>query len=289
MSNQTNAAVIAIAAAVAVGAGVFGLAAGWMMRTPEEKIVEVTRAPTAEEIAAAVPQEEKDELALAQIKVAELERESAEKEGRVRELEDRISRGAEAGAKLRAELERVKSELEETKAALAQAEEEKEELLVALKETTMQLERTEQELAVTKVQRDDAREDALFNRWNDFVKGAELEICDRGNRRKLGNCREAVTAALTTPERRDKFSHCIRSGQAAPSVVELQKGAELPDFAEMMDEEVKQVKGWFVNYCDPTLPERNDIPLANQRLPKATPTATAPVEPAPSAASSEEG
>ncbi|MEZ4318357.1 MAG: hypothetical protein R3F61_12675 [Myxococcota bacterium] len=275
MSNQGAVAGVGVAimAAIGVGALVLGFAGGWMIRTPEKQIVEVVRPPTAEEIAEAVPQEEKDELALAQIKVAELEREGAEKERKVAQLEARIARGAEVGAQLRAELEKVKAELEETKLALVQAEEEKEQLLVALKETTLQLEETEEELALTKVQRDDAREDALFNRWKDFLGTAQLEICDKGNRKRLGNCRESVTAALGTPERRDKFAHCIRSGQAQPSVTEQVKGVDLPEFAEMMDEEVKQVKGWFVDFCDPTLPERTDVPLATGRLPQTAPAA----------------
>ena len=178
----------------------------------------------------------------------------------------------------------MKAELEETKVALAQAEEEKEELLVALTETTELLEKTEEALAVTKVQRDDAREDALYNLWNDFLGSAQLDICDKGNRKRLGNCRETVLAALQTPERRDKFAHCVRSGQAQPAVSEQVKGEDLPEYAEMMNEDAKQVKGWFVDFCDPTLPERDDIPLAEGRLPKTAPagddepTATAPVE-----------
>jgi hypothetical protein len=279
MSNQTP---IAVAAALGVGiaAALLGFAGGWVLHSPETEVVEVTRAPTEAEIAAALEAREadQDELSLAQIRVAELERESAEKERRVNELESKIARGAEVGKALRAELEQVKAELEETKVALAQAEEEKEELLVQLKETTEMLEQTEEELAVTKVQRDNAREDALYNRWQDFLGDAQLEICDKGNRKRLGNCREAVLASLETPERRDAFAHCIRSGQAQPIVAERDKDVEMPEFASMLDEDVRQVKGWYIDLCDPTLPERDDIPLAIDRLP-ATATAEAPAEP----------
>ena len=240
-----------------------------MLHSPETEVVEVTRAPSEAEIAAALEAREadQDELSLAQIRVAELERESAEKERKVHELEARMARGAEVGKALRAELEQVKAELEETKVALAEAEEEKEELLVALKETTEMLEQTEEELEVTKVQRDNAREDALFNRWQDFLHSAQLEICDKGNRKRLGNCREAVMTSLGTPERRDAFAHCLRSGQAQPVVAELDKDVTLPEFASMLDEDTRQVRGWFVDMCDPTLPERNDIPLAIDHLP----------------------
>ena len=125
----------------------------------------------------------------------------------------------------------------------------------------------EEQLAERTQQRDAAREDALFNRWADFIKGAQLEICDKGNRKKLGNCRETVDAAINVDDRRDKFAHCIRSGQAQPAITELEKGVGLPDFAEMIDEDKKQTKGWMILFCDPTLPENTDAPLAEGRLP----------------------
>jgi len=270
MSDRNIAMPVALAALAGIGvlAGVLGFAGGYLSHSPEKEVVEVVRAPTAEELAALqVDSAEKDELSLAQIKVAELERESAVKERKVMELEARIAKGAEAGARLREELRQVKEELEQTQVALAQAEEEKEELLVALRETTLQLEATEAELVVTKVQRDDAREDALFNRWNDFVHSAQLEICDKGNRKRLGNCREAVMSTLASIERQNRFAHCVRSGQAQPTVAEVVKGEDLPEYAELIEENTKQVKGWFVDFCDPTLPERADNALATGRLP----------------------
>jgi hypothetical protein len=141
---------------------------------------------------------------------------------------------------------------------------------VALKDTQQELQATHEELVVTKVQRDTAREDALTNRWNAFLADAQLEICEKGNRKKLGNCREVVESTLLADVRRDRFAHCIRSGQAQPAVHELDKDALLPQFAQMIDEEQKQVKGWYVDYCDPTLPERADAPLAEQHLPATT-------------------
>ncbi len=81
-----------------------------------------------------------------------------------------------------------------------------------------------------------------------------------------GGCREAVQGTLMTNARRDKFAHCVRSGQAVPTVKELEKGVSLPDFSEMIDEEQKQTKGWYVMFCDPTLPEKtggflNEAPI----------------------------
>ena len=112
-----------------------------------------------------------------------------------------------------------------------------------------------------------AKEDALANKWYRFLNDAQLEVCERGNRKKLGRCRETVEATVGTVSRRDRFAHCVRSGQAIPTVHELEKKAVLPDFAVMIDEEQKQTKGWYVLWCDPTLPELDDGQLETDRLP----------------------
>jgi small-conductance mechanosensitive channel len=262
--------------ALAAGGGcavLAGFGAAWVLKGDTLVEVPVARAPTDAELeAACAPEVEpvQDELSQAQTRVAQLERESAEKEAKVNELEARIARGAEAGKALRAELAQVKAELAETQEALRVAEEEKEVLLAELTETKEVLAATEEALVVARDERDEAREDALYNRWTDFLKDSQLEICDKGNRKKLGNCREAVMETLAVDARRDAFAHCIRSGQAQPLVRELVKDAELPQFAQMIDEDTKQVKGWYVEMCDPTLPERTDAPLAEGRIPQSS-------------------
>jgi len=265
-------AAIAVLGAVGAVTTLVGFGAGWVLKSPEQ--VEVARAPTEAELDAACADEVapvEDELTEAQSRVAQLERETAEKEGKVRDLEARIARGAEVGKEMRAELERLKGELAETQEALRVAEEEKKVLLAELTETKVELEETQVALGEARTERDEAREDALYNRWTDFLKEAQLQICDKGNRKKLGNCREEVMAALAVDARRDAFAHCIRSGQAEPVVLELEKGQDLPAYAAMLDEDVRQVRGWYVEMCDPTLPERTDAPLAEGRIPKSGP------------------
>lgn len=248
--------------------------AGWVLHPADT--VEVPRSPTADELSqACAPAVEavQDDLTTAQVRVADLERESATRAARVNELEEKIARGAEAGKALRAELAQAKAALAETQEQLKIAEQEKERLLVELTETKQELQDTRVELVETREERDLAREDALANRWSTFLADAQIEICEKGNRKKLGACRETVLATLGGDARRDRFAHCIRSGQAQPMVHELLKDTELPQFAEMMDEEAKQVKGWYVEYCDPTLPERTDAPLAESHLPATAPNA----------------
>ncbi|MEQ1502858.1 MAG: hypothetical protein ABMB14_11540, partial [Myxococcota bacterium] len=244
----------------AIGGLAIGVIATWLLKPAD--VVERARPPTADELAAACQVEaQADELTTAQAKVAELERDVATRERRVKELEAQMQQRSERGKEFVAEYERMKSELADAKQKLEIAEQEKSHLLE-------QLRQTEEELATTTKQRDVAREDALFNKWQDFLKNAQLEICDKGNRKKLGNCRETVEATLALDARRDAFSHCIRSGQATPMLQERKNESEpLPAFAEMIDEEQKQTKGWMVIFCDPTLPERDDVPLAASHLP----------------------
>lgn len=234
-----------------IGGGVTGLAIGWMAK-PEVK-VEVPRELTADELTAACTTREPtpdDPLSLAQNRVADLERNVAEREGKVAELEKQMSKNASKSAKLASELEAARRELAEQKTALETAILEKEQLLGQLSLATT-------ELAVKTQALDAAKEEIVSGRWQDFLNGAILEICDKGNRKKLGDCRTVVSSSLGTVGRSAKFNHCVRSGQALPVVRAWEEGAKLPPYAETIDEAQKEVRGWIVIFCDPTLPEVN--------------------------------
>ena len=181
-----------------------------------------------------------------------------------------MKRRSTRGAALVRELEQAKAELADAKQALKVAQEEKNELLDELKETVIQLEATEEELVEQKRKTEYAKEDALTNKWFRFINNAQLEICERGNRKKLGKCREAVEGLLIAPEIRDQFTHCVRSGQATPSVHEIEKKQSLPEFSTWLNQDDKIVRGWYLLLCDPTLPEREDGFLNEEHLPKSS-------------------
>lgn len=256
-------------AALALGA-ILGFAIGWVVKSPPAVEVRVPRDLTAAELAAACAptlETKVTELEQAQNKVQFLEKEVADRNARVEELESEMKRRAAAGSPLRAELEQAKRDLEEARAQLAIAQQEKEQLVIELTQTKAELAETEQKLVEQTQKTERAKEDALVNKWYRFVNDAQLEVCEKGNRKKLGNCREVIQATLMTNVRRDKFAHCVRSAQAVPTVRELQKNESLPDFAEMIDEEQKQTKGWYVLFCDPTLPEKTDGFINEKHLP----------------------
>jgi small-conductance mechanosensitive channel len=185
-----------------------------------------------------------DPLGAAQQRVADLERDVMEGERRVQELE----RQAATNATLAADLERAKGELAKQKSALAAAVQEKERLLGQLAEVTTELAAKTQAL-------DAAREEVVNGRWQDFTNEAVLAICDKGNRKKLGDCRSVVAAALGSRARSDRFAHCLRSGQAMPAIREWTQGAPVPPFSEALDEAQKDMRGWIIIFCDPSLPE----------------------------------
>jgi chromosome segregation ATPase len=267
-------------AALALGA-ILGGVIGYIAKQGERVEVKVPRDLTAAELAEACAPEletKVGELETAQNKVAFLEKEVTDRETRVKELEAELARRPEekkvatGGTGVSKELAQARKDLEEARAELVIARQEKEQLVVELTATKEQLAKTEQQLTEQVEKTETAKEDALVNKWYRFVSDSQLEVCEKGNRKKLGNCREALQSSLMNNTRRDRFAHCVRSGQAVPSVRELQKEETLPDFAEMIDEEQKQTKGWYVMFCDPTLPERNDGFLGEEHLP---PTASA--------------
>jgi hypothetical protein len=261
--------------ALVLGA-IFGVALGWMVKPSSQVEVPVARDLTAAELAAACAPEletKVTELEAAQTKIAFLETEVEARESRVQELEGEMQRRREGGGGgMSRELAQAKADLAEALNELEIARREKEQLVVELTQTKEELAQTEQELTEQVEKTEIAKEDALVNKWYRFVSDSQLEVCEKGNRKKLGKCRETVQATLMNNVRRDKFAHCIRSAQAVPTVRELQKGESLPDFSEMVDEEQKQTKGWYVLFCDPTLPERNDGFLNEEHLPQTAST-----------------
>jgi hypothetical protein len=195
-----------------------------------------------------------DELTVAQERVATLQDDVFGKEREVAEMEAEMTRRAERGRSLSAEviqlreqLEAARSELTTLKGELAAAVEEKEELFV-------QLRFTEEQLAEQRVETSVAREDALSFKWQTFVTASQLEVCEKGGRRRMGRCRETVTEFVASF--RTEFEHCIRSGQEMPSLQEAERNTEvLPMFAKWIDQDERITRDWYVLLCDPTLPE----------------------------------
>jgi hypothetical protein len=247
--------------ALLVGGGAGALAVGVAWRSSPPTVKEVPRELTEAEISAVCNPFVSDTLAVlteAQAKVQDLEGQVATKEAEIAKMEEAAKKGGEAGRRMYAQLQAAKAELETLRAQLQQAVLEKEEALVKLEETVKKLEATEADLEVTKEKLGIAEGDVLDNRWRGFGQQAVIDICEKGGRRKMGKCREAVQEAVKPLE--GAYRHCVKSGQAVPGMREVTKDMErLPDYSQYLNEEDKILKGWYVTMCDPTLPEAPDF------------------------------
>lgn len=241
---------VATALMALVAGGALGALVVWGVRQPEvvEKIVprdltaselEAVCAPLVAEVAA--------NLTAAEDKVTTLVTDVKAKEAKVQELEAEMKKRGQRGAALVKELEAAKAELEVVKSELRVAIEEKEKLVVELKQTLVKLEDQKSETRA-------AKEDSLQNKWTAFTNQAQLDICEKGNRKKLGRCRETVTEVMGV-DLKTKFEHCIRAGQEVPALRATEKESELPQFSQFLDQESKITKDWYIMLCDPTLPE----------------------------------
>ena len=152
----------------------------------------------------------------------------------------------------------MEAEIEDLKLRLEEAEGERDQLLTELKLTVQAL---DEQIAKTEQAKEVARKykrKSVENLWAAFSAEAKVKICDRGSRRRHIKCHEAVEMALN-PVVQDRFQECVNTFQATPLLLQTEKDEDLPMFADYMDQENRFLKkGWYIQYCDPTLPEAGD-------------------------------
>lgn len=258
-----------------VGGLVLGLGVGYVLHgflaDPVEVIVSeptvIKENLTAEEIAAFCEDEVKGEraaLGTAQDKVtdlqARLDARNAELETLRQETEQKKAAAGAAWKEMKEKLATMEAEVARLETELQAAEQERDELLVELKDTVVKLERQIKETQRQKERADKFKAESHENLWTTFSAEAKVEICDRGSRRRHEKCHEAVDQALTGALVKQRFMDCVDTNQATPSLVQAdrtdRKNDTLPPFAEWLDDDARFTnKGWYVQYCDPTLPE----------------------------------
>jgi len=259
--NSSKLPMMLLPLATALVSVAVGVAVGWTLRymTTPEVIVQVPRDYTfdeLEDVCKPMMRETAEELDGAQERVKNLEALVVEKESQVATLEEEMDRRAERGTakfrELRRELDQARAQLLTLEEQLDEAKEEKQQIMVELEETQVAL---EEQIVATEV----AEAEVVDQRWLTFTRDVQIEICDRGNRKRLGKCRDAVTAALQGPSE-ERWQHCVASGQAQPVIKEVQNKKEaLPDHAEWVNEDERITKGWYIIWCDPSLPEATDL------------------------------
>lgn len=187
---------------------------------------------------------------------------------------------AELAAK-EAELAKLKGDKQKTAAArsrlndevaflrvqLAQAEEEREALRKELQQTVKEL---DFQIAQSKKFKRKAKRykmESTTNLWSAFLANAKITICNRGTKRRHEKCHAAVDEALANAMRA-RFTVCVDTYQSVPVLKQAEKGTALPRYGVKLSEDNKFTKkGWYVLFCDPTLPEASDKDLEGDDVP----------------------
>jgi|GEM_PF-7029407 len=191
---------------------------------------------------------ERDMLISAQIKVDDLEGEIAVKEQEIADLEVK----AKESVSLRKELIKQKTLLKGLKQKLQAAEQERTELIEKLEEAL-------EDVSVAQGVAREAKRETMDERWERFQAETMLQVCDKGNARKLEKCRGVVRAAFSV-DREQRYRGCVRARNSVPQLRQADKSMkELPMFADWLDQDSKFTKNrWYFLFCDPTLPEAPD-------------------------------
>jgi hypothetical protein len=261
-----------------------GGVAGWVVKPTQQPIEYLETASLAELqlVCEPVVEEQKTQLAKVKDQIGVLEATVIDRERRITELEGLAakqgSRKAVGGRDYSAEVVAAREQLAEAKLRIELLEQVKSQLIEQLTAAQQRLSVVQAELtqqvAITDVLRDEngrLEDEVIVQQWFRFVTESQLEVCERGGRKKTDDCRGSVVNEIAQVKR--EFVHCVRSGQAAPAAALLAKGQAMPHFARMMNQDDKHLSGWYLQMCDPTLPEQD---LATAAAP--TPAPLPPLE-----------
>lgn len=258
------AVVVAVLAASALGC-VLGFAARTLTAPPPPRPQPqvIRQELTAEELAELCEPEFKDErqsLIEAQTKVKSLETELDSKRQELAQLKadaEKASANREVAIKRWKEKEK---EIEDLKAQLATAKTERDDIMVELQATIKELKTEISARKEAEAKAEYFKSESVEASWGGFVSTAKVDICDRGTRRRHDKCHEAVEAAMT-PAIKERYAVCVNSFQAMPVLKQLEKKETLPSFAERLPDDNKFTDGgWYILFCDPTLPESGAKP-----------------------------
>jgi hypothetical protein len=216
------------------------------------------------------------ELTVATQKVTDLETKIGSAESEIKVLELKVKKGQGKSAALEKQLKQKQEELSSLKGQLDVALQEKarleadlvvsrEETRVARDETVVSREETRVAREETVTSREEtrvAREEAVNARWEGFVAETIVQICEKGNKNKLGRCKEEVRDVMAGA-RAQRFKHCVSSGQASPRLVRVDardKEPTLPKWSEWVNQSSKFTQDtWYITFCDPSLPESRGL------------------------------
>lgn len=283
----------AVILAVLLGGGLgggIGFAAHALIAKPPPApapTVEVVKQElSAEEMAALCKDEvepERKALLQAHERVKTLEGDIASREKEIADYKAKAEKDAAGRDAARKKWQAMEQEVASLRVQLASAQQEREQIMTELQTTIRELNteikaRQKAEALVVHY-----KAESTTNLWAAFGANAMVEICDRGTRKRHEKCHEAVTGAMAPLQ--EKFKTCVDTYQAVPVLKQAEKKNEpLPLFAEWLPDDNKFTnKGWYIIFCDPSLPEAGGNPDIGTEPSTETPAAWTPETTTPDA------
>jgi hypothetical protein len=266
LSVTLPAAIAVVLVGIIVG-GVVGYTGGALFTEPvvvmppaeviKEELTEAELRALAEDLIAS----EQDKALQAQARVQTLQEELLAKQAELASLKKKkTAEGVAARTRLNEELAFLRVQL-------AQAEEERNELRKQLKQTLREL---DFQIVQTKKFKEKAKHykmESTTNLWGAFIANAKTKICDKGTKKRHQKCYAAVDGAMAS-QVRGRFTVCVDTYQSVPVLRQRQRNDTMPKYSQRLPENNKFTKkGWYILFCDPTLPEAGDADLRGDDVP----------------------
>lgn len=206
--------------------------------------------------------DERDALRDAQTRVEDLESQLASRESEVNDLKAKARRNEAGAAAARERWQAMEAELVELQTRLAQAEEERDQALEDLQATVVAL--NDQIRETRKAKNEAARYKDLNTKhsWDSFLANAKIAVCGElwvSGRGRQKRCNEAVDEALGA-KIKAQFETCVDSYQSTPLFLRNEADT-LPAFATPVPKNRFTKDRWYIQFCDPTLPEGTEQDL----------------------------
>jgi len=231
---------------------------------PPEVIKEELTEDELRELAEDLLASEKDKALKAQARVQTLQEELMAKENELAKLRKTSTKTSSDGAKARS---RLNEEIAFLRVQLASAEEERDQLRKELKQTVKELDFQVAQSKKFKRKAKHYKMESTSNLWSAFIANAKTKICDKGTRKRHAKCYAAVDSAMGS-SLRGQFTRCVDTYQSVPVLKKKDKGQVMPRYSKSLPTDNKFTKkGWYVLFCDPTLPEASDRDLEGDDVP----------------------
>ena len=183
-----------------------------------------------------------------------------EKEAELARLKKEAKKDGKSKAGAQKKWKEMEAEIARLQIQLAAAEEERDELKKELQQTLVKLDKQIKETKKFKTKAKKYKRESTQNLWSAFKAQAKVKGCNRGTKKRHDKCYEAFDISMNS-NIKSHFKNCVDTYQAVPVLKKQKRGEALPKYSKKLDQGNKFTKGWYIIFCDPTLPEARDTDL----------------------------